>query len=93
MKKDTHEQALEQARKSLAGMIHTELITRRSLVESLIREADKQHLDWHQKFDDERLSVEEQLELIGDALWNLNPDRGVTIVAQTATGIATGESI
>ena len=92
-KKKSHEEALEQARKSLAGMVHAELIARRSLAESLIREAQARGLDWQQKFDDTRLSVEEQLELIGEALWNLNPDRGVTIVAQTATGIATGESI
>jgi hypothetical protein len=88
MSKVVHQKVVDAARKSLAGMSRNELRNRRTLLEVVIREAEKQNIPWREiPAGDDKLTVGEQYDLIDEALLALNPDTGVVV------GVKTGHAI
>jgi hypothetical protein len=87
--KTVHEKALAVSRRTLGLMDRRELLNRRTLLEVVIREADKAGTAWReQKAEDpSRLSVAEQYDLIEEALFDLDPDPGVVVNVQTGDAI------
>jgi hypothetical protein len=84
-----HDKAIQAAKLALASMERMELLNRRTLVEAVIRQAEKQGLNWREiKPDDEAdLSVAEQYDLIDEALRNLDPDQGTIVNAKTGKAV------
>jgi hypothetical protein len=79
--KTTHEKTIDYAKDRLKKMSKQELLFRRALLDAAIREAEKRKIPWKElaEDDDPRLTVEEQYDLINEALFNLDPDPGKVV--------------
>lgn len=79
-----HESLIEQRRKSLAEKSRQDLLLRRAVIEVAIRALEQQKTDWKTApSDEEGLTIQEQYDLISEALFNLDPTTGPKVNLET----------
>lgn len=84
---------IQTSRQNLAGMTRTDLHVRRALLEKVVSLCQKQgDQRWQVRPAADRLSVQEQLELVNEALGRIT-DKSVVIRCQPASSAAEPQNI